>query len=324
MSKELINIAEITKDLELSRDIATFAQLLDTKPRPEWVKKNPFIKKEVGGQKVPIDYLPTKVVRKLRWAIFPESKTEIIEVKNIFNAIVATVRFHYRHPVSGEWMFEDGTSAMDVQTAKGAKAMDAASINANAVQKAAGAAKTYALKNALKEFGELFGGGLNDEIEYEIMESVYEEPKPELTIDAANKAMEGITDPEAIRELNERLMDEYSISQRVTRVMRNRYRELKAGGPAKADTNGEPAPAKMEPKKVPMEEAKTPATAAKATPAVPATNGHAVDPVIMDIDRANNESELNEIYRRLASEGRAKEYLPHLSNRKNQINGNAN
>lgn len=285
MSKELMNISEITKYLELNQNISTFSQLLDTPPKKEWVKKNSFIKKEVNGKKEPIDFIPAKIIRKLRWMVFPQSKTEILSIMTVFNAVVVSVRFHYMHPVTGEWLFEDGASATDVQTQKGAKAMDAASINSNAVQKAVGSAKSYALKNALKEFGELFGGGLNDESEFGAdMESVYAEPKPELSKEKAKNELDKINAVDKLQPLYDRLAAEHTMSYEIDEMFKARFDEI-------TTEENNPPKAKPQPKK------------------------EAQPPIINDLSKSDEDrikkalskvykaSEINDVYAKMQSEG---------------------
>jgi len=108
-----------------------------------------------------VDYLPIDKVEYLLTRIFQEWKCEVISYSNLFNSVSCHVRLHFKNPLTGEWNFQDGVGAFDVQTEKGASAADLSKINANAVMKALPAAKSYALKDAAEMLGQLFGSNLN-------------------------------------------------------------------------------------------------------------------------------------------------------------------
>jgi hypothetical protein len=89
--------------------------------------------------------------------IFGRWKREIKSISQIENSVVAVVRLHYWNPVVNEWDFHDGTGAMPIQVDKDCKASDMVSIKAAAIQMAAPAAASYALKDAADNLGKLFG-----------------------------------------------------------------------------------------------------------------------------------------------------------------------
>lgn len=295
------DLSLIVKDLELAKDIQSFNQLLDTPPKQEWVKQNPYIKS--NGK--PLDYIPVSIYRKLLRDIFQHFNIEVLDSKVVFNAIQVTVRIHYLHPVSGEWRYVDGIGAMSMQTDKGAKAMDAGSLKNDAVQKAAPAAKSYAMKNALSELGDIFGGGLNSDVEYQ-MEEIYSDPKPEFTIEMVDDKLAGVIDPKEVRQIFGEVEKEWSVSVEVKNKFLARYNELRK-------TAKTPKATAEPPSNVPSPPAET---------SKKATNGH--DPeVIRSINACEFVEGLNAIYKELHDKGIAKQYLPHLSNRKKQIE-NAN
>lgn len=159
MSK-LPTIQSLYNDKEIARANDTFITLLNQPPKPEWIKTHPFIK----GYK----YLPIERVEYLLKTIFKRYRIEITGQGQSFNGVWVTVRVHYLNPVSGEWDYNDGIGAVELQTAKGTSPADLANINNGALGMAFPVAKTRAVKDATDHFGKLFGSDLNrkDEISY--------------------------------------------------------------------------------------------------------------------------------------------------------------
>ena len=81
----------------------------------------------------------------------------------LLNAVEVTVRIHYLHPVTSEWMFHDGVGAEELQTQKdsGNLKLDMSNINRGAIKMALPIAKTTAVKDAADHLGKLFGSDLN-------------------------------------------------------------------------------------------------------------------------------------------------------------------
>ena len=145
-----------------------FVTLMNQQPKQEWVKDHPFIR----GYK----YLPIERIEYLLKTIFKSYKIEITGQGTSFNGVWVTVRIHYLHPVSGEWLFHDGIGASQLQTAKGTSPADLNNINNGALSMAFPMAKTVAIKDACDHFGRLFGSDLNrkDLISYEMDLSLIE------------------------------------------------------------------------------------------------------------------------------------------------------
>jgi hypothetical protein len=76
---------------------------------------------------------------------------------------------HYINPVTGDWDFNDGIGAAQIQTKKGESPADLSQITNNAIGIAFPIAKTEAIKNACKSFGKLFGSDLSrtEDIHYQ-------------------------------------------------------------------------------------------------------------------------------------------------------------
>lgn len=159
---------------DLIADISTAKQadqlnvLLNQNPPEKWVKKHPFIKD--------YNYLPIDKVEFLLKRLFRLYKIEVLETKTILNTVSVSVRIHYLHPVTNEWLFHDGVGAQEIQTNKdtGSLKLDMSNINRGAIMMALPIAKTVAIKDACDHFGRLFGSDLNrkDTIEFSANEKL--------------------------------------------------------------------------------------------------------------------------------------------------------
>lgn len=150
------NLAEIRKHEELT-------VALNQNPPEEWIKEHPTI----SGYK----YLPIERVEYLLDSLFKGYyRVEVLKTGMLLNAVEVTVRVHYKHPVTGEWMFHDGVSAAEIQTNKnsGALQMDMSNIKRGAMEMALPKAKSGAVRDACDHLGKLFGRNLNrkDTINY--------------------------------------------------------------------------------------------------------------------------------------------------------------
>ena len=158
MSEEKSNlptIAELTGDVELAFKNDQFNLLVNQNPPEKWVKKHPFVSNHL--------YIPIDKVEHLLKKIFKLYKIEVLKTGMLLNAVEVTVRVHYMHPVTNEWMFHDGVGAQEVQTQKdtGSLKLDMSNINRGAITMALPIAKTVAVKDAADHLGKLFGSDLN-------------------------------------------------------------------------------------------------------------------------------------------------------------------
>jgi len=150
----LPTLAEIySGNLETTARLEQFTLLLNQQPNPDWIVKHKFIKDYY--------YLPIDKVEYLLKVIFKEFKIEITGQGIAFNGVWVTVRVHYKHPITDEWMFHDGIGAEQLQTKKDTSPADLANINNGAVKMAFPIAKTVAIKDACDHFGTLFGSDIN-------------------------------------------------------------------------------------------------------------------------------------------------------------------
>lgn len=153
--RELPTLAELTKDVDLAWKNDSLNLLLSQSPPEKWIKTHPYI----SGYK----YLPIDKVEYLLRKIFKQYKIEVLKTGMLLNAVEVTVRVHYVDPVTGEWMFHDGTGAQELQTQKdtGNLKMDMSNVNRGAVTMALPIAKSVAVKDACDHFGDLFGSNIN-------------------------------------------------------------------------------------------------------------------------------------------------------------------
>lgn len=167
-------IEELHADYESAFKNDQLNHLLNQNPPKSWIKTHPLLTYEVTDEvgnksRKPVRYLPIDKIEYLLMRIFQQYKIEIIKTGVIFNALEVTVRVHYKNPITGEWMFHDGTGAVDVQTDAGQSPADLKNIKHGAVMKGLPSAKSFAIKDACEHFGRLFGKDLNRESSLEFV-----------------------------------------------------------------------------------------------------------------------------------------------------------
>ena len=141
--------------LDIAIPLEELNVILNTEPPAKWVKVHPFISNH--------KYLPIDKVEYLLRVCFKKFQIEVKEVKQLFNAVMVTVRVHYLNPATNEMMYHDGVGAWDLQTKSksGPLMLDLSNINQGAVPMSTGIAKSIAIKDACDHFGSLFGANLN-------------------------------------------------------------------------------------------------------------------------------------------------------------------
>ena len=162
VKKELPTLDALFKEdaLETFKKQAALDILLNQPPPAAWIKEHPTVK---------CKYLPIDKVEYLLTRVFLKWRLEVKTVQVIANSVCVTVRLHYQDITTGEWDWQDGIGAAPMQTNAGAGATDFNQIKSAAVQMAAPAAESYAMKDAAEKLGKLFGKDLNrkDEISYD-------------------------------------------------------------------------------------------------------------------------------------------------------------
>ena len=161
---KLPSIADIYNDESmtiLQKDIA-LQVLLNKPPHKSWLKEHPTAKKkDANGKSVPIQFIPIERVEWLLTVIYLRWRPEILSAVVMGNSVCVTVRLHYFDHAKGEWDWVDGIGAQPLQTDSGTGANNVERMKSNAVQIAAPAAKSYAIKDAAECLGRIFGKDLN-------------------------------------------------------------------------------------------------------------------------------------------------------------------
>ena len=206
-NKKLPKLKDLTTDVKTAYKTDELNLLLNQDPPSKWIKEHPYV---TGHLYIPID----KVEHMLK-KIFKQYKIEITGQGSSFNGVWVTVRVHFLHPVSDEWLSHDGIGAIQLQTKKGSTPADLANINNGALSMAYPHAKTLAIKDACDHFGKLFGADLNrkDTLSYTVDEEMKDTPKPsdkdwERIKDAVKKGQSSVDRMNEIWNLNKDQLEE--------------------------------------------------------------------------------------------------------------------
>lgn len=178
--RELPKLNDLYENVEVAAKNTQLNILVNQEPKPAWVKQNKFANNTL--------YIPIQTVEYLLTSIYLKWKVEIKGVQVVANSVVVMVRLHIQDPVTGEWDWQDGVGASPIQTEKGASATDFTKVNTSAVQMAAPAAESYAIKDAAEKLGKLFGKDLNRKEVIEIL------PNLESKADVLNQKLQKLNE----------------------------------------------------------------------------------------------------------------------------------
>lgn len=135
-------------------NVSTFKALVSTSPRPEWIKTNKYSQNA--------KYLPIRIVEELLSEVFPFWQVEQVgEAKILGNSVVVSVTLKVYNPLIGQWLSYSGIGAVPIEVKSGAHPTDFTQINPKALHKNVPAALSFAISNAAKKIGKLFGSSLN-------------------------------------------------------------------------------------------------------------------------------------------------------------------
>ena len=149
-----LNGQAMDKNIVNYQTISQYKELISRSPSREWVKTNPFSQNA--------KYLPIRVIEQLLYKVFPFWQAEQNgETKIIGNSIIVEVTLKVYHPVLKDWLSYPGIGAVPIEVEKGAHPVDFAKIKPKALHKNAPAALSFAINNAAKKIGRLFGAHLN-------------------------------------------------------------------------------------------------------------------------------------------------------------------
>lgn len=135
-------------------DLYDFQQLVAKSPSKQWVKTNPYSNNA--------KYLPIRIVEELLSEIFPFWQVKQQgEPKILGNSIVISVQLEVYNPLIGQWMTYAGVGAVPIELKSGSDPTDFTKINPKALHKNVPAALSFAVSNAAKKIGRIFGSHLN-------------------------------------------------------------------------------------------------------------------------------------------------------------------
>lgn len=143
-------------DQELFTNLKNFNDLLNKEPLPAWIKVNKYSENA--------KYIPIRIIEDLLRSLFGVYQTEIIGQPNIIgNSVVVSVNLKVYHPVLKEWINYSGVGAVPIELEKGAAPLQFDLIKSKALHKNIPAAKSFAVSNAAKSIGKIFGCDLNND-----------------------------------------------------------------------------------------------------------------------------------------------------------------
>jgi len=135
-------------------NLQEFNSLVMSPPRNTWVKTNKFSQNA--------KYLPIRIVEELLTGIFPFWQVEQVGTTQILgNSIIISVNLKVYHPLLNQWLNFAGIGAVPIEVEKGAHPTDWTKLNSKAMHKNVPAAMSFAISNAAKKIGKIFGSHLN-------------------------------------------------------------------------------------------------------------------------------------------------------------------
>ena len=143
-----------------------FKKLLNTPPRSAWVATNQYANNA--------KYLPIRIVEELLSEMFTFHQIiQTHEPKILGNSVVISVELKVFNPLINQWLSYAGVGAVPIelekpkfdgkgnQTSGARNNIDFERINSKAMHKNVPAALSFAVNNAAKKIGRLFGSHLN-------------------------------------------------------------------------------------------------------------------------------------------------------------------
>lgn len=143
----------LDKEIKKSEKLTalTYKTVLSGNPPQAIVKRHKF-----GG----FDYLPITAVERMLDGLFESWEVEILREGVAVNGFYVVVKLKAKIPNSDKYLVSDGIGFAEFQTMKGAAPTDFTQLSQAAGVMAVPKAKTEAIKNAAKSFGNLFGRNL--------------------------------------------------------------------------------------------------------------------------------------------------------------------
>lgn len=150
------SLAKIVGDIgELDTFLANdeFLSVVNQEPPKRFLQDHPIAK---GVKYIPIDKVELMLTK-----VFQTWYVEVLKTGQLLNSIEVTVRLYYKHPITQEWLHQDGVGASPIQVDQGQNASNLSAIKHNAIMLALPAAKSYAIKDAAENIGKVFGRDIN-------------------------------------------------------------------------------------------------------------------------------------------------------------------
>lgn len=150
-----LSLIPLNKDGDLKyTDLDSFNKLVNKKPYKGWIKVNKYSQNA--------KYLPIGIVEELLNNVFPFWEVKQVGSPQILgNSVVISVDLRVYNPILGGWLSYAGVGAVPIEVEKGAHPTDFTKINSKAMHKNVPAALSFAINNAAKKIGKLFGSHLN-------------------------------------------------------------------------------------------------------------------------------------------------------------------
>lgn len=146
------------KNNEVHAQLAELNNLLDKQPSAKWIAT-----RNIGGQQ--IGYIPIGQIEQLLRTYFGAYQVEMIGQPQLMaNSVVVSVHLKVFNPIVGQWFTYAGIGAVPIQLNKDANPTDFTQIKHDALHKNAPAAKSFAISNAAKSIGRVFGSELNRDL----------------------------------------------------------------------------------------------------------------------------------------------------------------
>lgn len=151
-SKLLAQVEAMHGEIDKSEALKKLNALLNSEPNKAWVKELYGVtRKEQTANGViehPVYSLPIEKIEFLLTSLFLRWRVDIQNVQHFSSYVCTTVRLSYFNPALNEWDYQEGVGAY--------------AINANSsAQTAVPASEAFAIKDASKKIGKVFGKDLN-------------------------------------------------------------------------------------------------------------------------------------------------------------------
>lgn len=135
-------------------NISDFKELVMSSPRNQWIKINKYSQNA--------KYIPIRIIEELLSEIFPFWQVEQIGNPQILgNSVVISVQLKVYNPLINQWLTYAGVGAVPIEVEKNAHPTDWTQLKPKALHKNVPAALGFAVSNAAKKIGKLFGSHLN-------------------------------------------------------------------------------------------------------------------------------------------------------------------